>query len=139
MTKDWYFIVMPVFFAILCIYSNCVLDKDMVDILNTGLSIFIGLFFNVVFLIFDIIKKNTDVLKQTVLKQTLTNICYLILVAILGILVAYCTLFHNTIVANIANFITYFIISHFFLTVLMVLKRVYILFIVEFDDSVKKK
>ncbi len=139
LSKDWYFIVLPILFSSVCLYFHCVLDKDMVDILNTGLSIFVGLFFNVIILIFDMVKKTEDRVKQTVLKQTLINICYLILIAILGIMFGYLALNENSQLILIASFLVYFVISHFFLTVVMVLKRIYILFIVEFDETKNNK
>lgn len=137
-SKDWYFLMVPLILSITAMYFGHKLDKPMVDIINTSMSIFVGLFFNAILILFDIIKKENDPLKQKVFRQTLINICFLILTAIIAILFGYLSLNDRPVLILVSNFVVYFLLGLFFLTVLMVLKRVYLLLITEFDENVNK-
>ena len=99
------------------------------------MSILVGLLFNVVVLIFDIIKRDSaNKIKNVVLKQILSNIAFTILLSIISILFTLLTLIENSISKIIFNSILFFLLFNFVITVLMILKRMFHLFHSEIDE-----
>lgn len=131
----WTFLIVPMLVATGLIYFNIQLKDSAVNIVVTTLSILVGLLFNVIVLIFDIIKRDASQrLKNTVLKQLLANISFTILLSIVTILFTLATYFENDYIKEIATWIVYFFLTIFLFTVLMVLKRMYLLFRNEIDE-----
>lgn len=133
---DWFtFLIIPMIFASLLVWFNILLTDRAHNIVITTLSILVGLLFNVIVIIFDIIKRdNSQKLKNELLTQLLTNISYTILISLIIIGFTVLTFFNNVYIILVSNWLVFFFLFHFFLTVLMVLKRVYILFLNEMEE-----
>jgi membrane-associated HD superfamily phosphohydrolase len=126
------FVLFPLIFSGALVYFKVTLNKDLVNTLVTALSVFAALLFNLLMLIYDIIKKGNDgdpekQLKSIFLRQTYSNISYAILISFFTIIVLL-TFFifqENKIATSIISFISITLLSNFLLTGLMVLKRVH--------------
>jgi hypothetical protein len=119
---------------------NEILDKDVVGILITSLSIFAALLFNLLLLVYDIVKKaNPDepfaVLKTRFLKEIYANVSYSIFVSMLAVIILLISLLgtSNDLIRIAATFLIYFLVANFILTLLMILRRVHILLSKEFE------
>lgn len=138
-TSAWdyfYFIIIPFIVACLIGYFVPKYSKDVNNTLITILSIFIGLLINVVVLVFDILRNEREKgNKIVVLRETVTNICYTILVSFITVIIALFTYFENCIVKTICTIGVYFLMTHVMLTLLMILKRMYLLFTNDIDVS----
>ena len=133
---DWLtFLIIPIIFASLLVWFGILLSDRANNIVITTLSILVGLLFNVIVIIFDIIKRdNSQKLKNELLTQLLTNISYTIFISLVIIGFTVLTFFNNEFIILASNWLVFFFLFHFFLTVLMVLKRVYILFLNEMEE-----
>lgn len=139
---DWLtFLIIPVIIASALTYFKVELTERATNLVITTLSILVGLFFNVVVILFDIIKRDSSKnLKNRLLEQLLTNISYTIFTSLVIIFFTVLSFFDNNCWAMVMTFLVYFLLSHFAFTVLMILKRVYALFINEMDElSTTKK
>lgn len=132
------FLFIPIIATGLLIWKKTFLDTNSINIIITTLSILVGLFFNVIVLIFDIIKrdKNNNI-KNVVLKELQANIAYIILISIISILICLVTYIDNCIIKYISNSVVFFLLTNLIMTVLMVLKRMFHLFDKEFEDETK--
>lgn len=130
------FLIIPLIATGLLIWRKTFLDTNSINIIITTLSILVGLFFNVIVLIFDIIKrdKNNNI-KNVVLKELQANIAYIILISIISILICLVTYIDNCFVKYISNSVVFFLLTNLIMTVLMVLKRMFHLFDKEFEDE----
>jgi amino acid transporter len=129
------FLIVPIIIASGLLHFDIQLKDSAVNIVITTLSILVGLLFNVIVLIFDIIKRDaSQKIKNTILKQLLANISFTILLSIVTILFTLATYFDIEYVKDIATWIVYFLLTIFLFTVLMVLKRMYLLFKNEIDE-----
>lgn len=132
------FLVLPILGATFLSYFHIELNDSATNIIITTLSILVGLLFNVIVIIFDIIKRdNSKKLKNKLLNELLTNISYSIVLSILIISITLLTFIDNCYLKIGATWIVYFLIGNYFLTVLMILKRMYIMFINELDEIEK--
>lgn len=131
--SDWLtFLIIPLIVAGALIYLNIDLSERAINIVITTLSILVGLMFNVIVILFDILKRNnTEKIKNELLKQLLTNISYSIFLSLFIIFLTVMTFLKIDLWVTICTFLVYFFLSHFSLTVLMILKRVYALFLNE--------
>ncbi len=125
------------------------LSPDIVNVLITSLSIFAALLFNLLLLIYDIVRdpqKITDPsgIKGKYLRQIYANVSFCILISLIGVIVLLLAFFDlrgvsiGTVVSPITvliTFIVYYLGALFILTLLMVLKRVHILLSKEFGAS----
>lgn len=101
----------------------------------TVLSIFTGLLINVIVLLFDMIRRDNDApVKNELLRQTLTNISYTVLISMVAIVVTIFTYIDYYPLDRIFEFLTYFFMSNIFCTLLMILKRIYNLFKTEAEN-----
>lgn len=132
------FLFIPIVVSAILIYFKVLLSSEAINILITTLSILVGLLFNVIVLIFDIIKRDaSNKTKNLVLKELFSNISFTILISILTITFTLFTFFENSLAKVIFTGIVYFLLSLFMLTVLMILKRMHKLFsneIAEIED-----
>ncbi len=129
------FFILPIIISSILLYFKIWLKESAINIIITTLSILVGLLFNVIVLIFDIINRDaTQKVKNTVLKQLLSNISFTILLAIVSILFTLVTYIDTIFIKEIATWIVYFLLSAFFFTVLMILKRMYLLFKNEIEE-----
>lgn len=123
------FLIIPLIVATVLIYFKLYLNDAAVSLIIAILAIIVGLLFNVIVIIFDIVKRdNSKKIKNKILEQLLSNISYTILISICSILLSIATFLDFHIVKVVSNFLVYFALSHYLVNVLMILKRMYALF-----------
>lgn len=122
-----FFIIMPSIITWILIRSEVKLTNDFVNALIGGLSIYVGLSLNFIALVFDLSSKNTFKTqdKKDLIKETVANISVSIFYSIF--IIVFSLLSNVEIIRRIATAGSYFIIFQFLLTLLMILKRIYIL------------
>ena len=129
---------MPIFLTGILLYFKIHLNDSAITIIITTLSILVGLLFNVIVIIFDIIKRDgTQRLKNKILNELLTNISFSIILSIVIIVFTLATYFKNECVNLVATGFVYFFLCIYFLTVLMIIKRMYLLFMNELNEIEK--
>ncbi len=111
------------------------LEKDLITIVSTSLSIFAALLFNLLLLAYDLSRRtigpneNPDGLRQRLIKEVISNISFAILVALVAIASVLAVVVMDC--SEVATFalsgVVFFLVSLFFLTLLMLLKRVHVL------------
>jgi hypothetical protein len=132
------FFAIPLFFAVVAVCSGAKLDKDMVDILNSSLSLFAGIFLSVSIqlIMIDQTKLPSNGLGYRVRNEAVRNISFLIFLAILTIVLSHISLYDGWLIPKkwlgfwkwTIDCIVYFAFFVFLFTVLMVLKRTSTLF-----------
>ena len=138
---DWItFFIIPLLFAMGIFQFQLPLGYNAITIIITSLSIFVGLLFNMVILVFDILKRDaTKEIKNSLLKQILANISFTIILSIFIIGLSLLALLKNyPTIKVITDFVIYFFLAFFFLTLTMILKRMYVLFENEMKEMEKK-
>jgi hypothetical protein len=135
-TGDWLsFLILPVFFTIIMTIYFPVVSDGFADTLITILAIFVGLLINVTVLLFDLVKTNDKRgIKRIVVSQTLTNISYIIVISIFTIICSLITKVDYFKVKELFTVFTYFLMFHILATLLMIIKRMYVLFKSEIDN-----
>lgn len=129
------FIVMPLLISTTLVYFEIELYADATNIIIASLSIFVGLMFNIIVLIFDIVKRDASKkIKNTVLKELLANISFAIVLSVFSIIVTLFTYVGNPCVKIAFTWLVYFLLCHFCITLLMILKRMYKIF----EDELKE-
>lgn len=133
---DWiWFLILPLVLSIWISKSEIFMTSEIVEIVIAALSIFVGLLLNMIVLLFDIMNRETTrTLKIELLQEVLANICFTIFLSLISILVVLPTLLDSThkCMLYIFNGASYFCLSLFILNIIMILKRVYLLF---FDEG----
>ncbi|WBL25084.1 hypothetical protein [Zunongwangia sp. HGR-M22] len=133
---DWFvFLVLPLIFSGVLLFFNVYFSDDAVGTVITVMTVLVGLLFNVIVILFDIVRRdNSNQIKNQVLEEVLANISYSVLLAFATILFTLLLNVENSTAITVFTFIVYFLCSHFFLTALMILKRIFKLF----DNEMKK-
>lgn len=146
------FFIIPLIISAILVRSNILIDNNIITVLATAISIFAGFLFNLLLIILDMNKKQDGVkrLKHRIpfLKQIYKNISFNILVSISAVTMLIllslfsCKSANQTILESdiiipiliqfgqllsLLTFIAYYLIFLFLLTLLMILKRIYIL------------
>lgn len=125
------FFILPALISFSLLYYKICISNEARNILFTALSVFTALLFNLLLLVFDIIQKkeenNGTITKLKFLKEIYSNISFSILLSIVDIIVLAFTFFNNDYIYYAANFLNYYILTLFILTILMILKRVHLL------------
>jgi len=128
------FFFVPFIISAASVYFGLLLNKDLVGILINVFSIFAGLLFNLLVLLYDVISKisnsvkskQSNQLKINLLEQVFSNISFEILLSLFNvILLAVSTLFNSKIVNSTFSFLIFYLVILFTLSLLMVLKRVH--------------
>jgi len=134
------FLLLPILISVALSIFNISLTDSAITIIITTLSILVGLLFNVIVIIFDIIKRDgTKRLKNRILNELLTNISFSIILSIVIIIFTLVTYFTNKYVEIVSTGFVYFFLCVYFFTVLMIIKRMYALFINELDEIEKNQ
>lgn len=123
------FVLLPIVLAVVLCWQEFYLKPEVTSIVITSLSIFIALFFNVNIVLLNLkhrIGNNRD--RKIAFEETHNCISFLIVVGLLGIISCYGALSSYFWIKVISNFLAYFILGVFFLTVVMALKNVHIIF-----------
>lgn len=119
------FFILPAIVSAALIFFKICLSESYVSLITTVLSIFIGLFFNVILIIFDLIQRaNSDENDKSFFKELLYNILFLILSSVITIVLSFLGLIERFQFKFIFGFLTYFSLGHIILTVFLILKRV---------------
>ena len=126
------FLIIPLSIASLLVYFEVKIGSKS-DIIISSLAIFIGLFFNAIVLLFDILGKGIRELKRLALIELLSNITFSILQATFIILSIICIGIDVKFINEIFNFLSFFFLSWFFLNLVMIMKRMYIIFLDEMN------
>lgn len=118
---------------LICVFKR-ELSESLINILITVLSIFVGLLLNVMVVIFDIIKKNEKTVKLRLIKETYSNISFAILISIITIIpLIGCYLpscspkLSTRIILLVSNSLSYYFLTLFFITLLMIVRRIHII------------
>jgi hypothetical protein len=124
------FIVIPVAVALALCLLKIELCNDVINIIIVSLSIFVGLLFNLIILIFDIVKNNrTNKTKNLLLEQILVNIAFTVLLSLAAIIATIFTYIrHHMYFKLVMTGIVYYLLTLFIVTLLMILKRMYTIF-----------
>ena len=130
---------------ILVIVCKIKLDHNAGNILITSLSIFAALLFNLLLLVYDIVhKENNNSTIQEALKQIFANISFSIFISIITIFLLLVDFFFDDVftsciyfIASSFDFVIYWFIALFTLTLLMILKRIHSLLSNEFLEIMK--
>lgn len=135
---DYYtFLGLPVVVAATLTLFKVSISPAATSIIITSLAIFVGLLINMVVLLFDLLRREgKSETKIRILKQLFANILFTILLSIILILLSLIGLFPVDIntskcIVDVLlglDCLIYFLLSFLFLTLLMVLKRMYALF-----------
>lgn len=129
------FLFLPIIISGALLYFNKLLTISGINIIIASMSIGTGFLINAIVLIFDIIKRESGhQIKNKALRQIMSNISFAILLSISIIVISALTCIKQSLVFQIINFVLFLFISEFLLTVLMVLKRIHILFKKELDS-----
>lgn len=131
------FFGIPVLVAAVIWFSNVTFEDGFVNLLVTSLSIFAALLFNLLLLIYDIIRKPEvgRKIKTKFLKEIFSNISYSIMVSILTVILLMILNYDIKAINGIIQVLVTFLAVNFILTLLMILKRVHFLLAKEFDES----
>jgi len=157
------FIILPIILSEILIVGGFRLTLDYINIITTSLSIFVGLLFNLLILLFDLAKKqkskiesaiqNTiEHVKLTIIKELYANISFAIALSIFSIATSVLTIIKPKDILIIAkqfqfykafkeeyifwtNFAAIFLVIEFLFTLLMILKRFYLLFNEEMTNT----
>lgn len=136
------FLILPILIACFFYFGGLRVDKDSIETIVGSLSIFVGLLFNALVILLDVARKHeSKEIKQIIVKELTANISFSIIIsfaAIFIMLFGFVENLNNTIKAAI-NVISFFLLAEFLLTFLMVMKRVYLIFKKELDESGKNK
>jgi hypothetical protein len=136
------FFFVPVLIAALLLFPlGFTLDKSAANVLVTSLSIFSALLFNLLLLVYDIIRKEErSVQKKPLvaefLRQIYANISFSILVAVFCVALLLLVFLDIELrwFYDVISFIVYGLVVQFLLTMFMVLKRVHVLLTKEIDS-----
>lgn len=127
------FIVLPIFISIFLVFVlkfNLFEYKEMIRSLVGGLAIFVGLLFNALVMIINIFRtsQKDDVIKNDVIKELIANISFSILIAFIAtilILFRFWDFENLELAYRVFDCFILILLSKFFLTFLMVLKRTF--------------
>lgn len=157
------FLITPILLAIALYFLGIRVSETYVNILITALSIFIGLLFGLLTMIFDLAKKEKetkellkenykDENKYTLVKELFINTAFAIALSIITIISLLLTQFHPQIIIDylnafswyinfaktiifLTNTIATFLVFQFLVTLLMILKRFFLLYLDQFDSK----
>ena len=128
-----FFLIIPIGTSLTLILNRIFFDGDFINSIIGGLSIYVGLSLNFIVLLFDLSAK--EIFKESeaksVIKETVANISVSIFYSILIILFSLLSKVSYLLVFG--NFLCYFILIEFLFTLLMILKRVYVLLMKQLD------
>jgi hypothetical protein len=121
------FFIFPILLSAVLIWQEVRINADAAEILVTIVSIFAGLLFNLLVLLYDAMRKTHDEYDGTILtkikflREISINVSYEILVAIVTVGITLLCLLENKPIQAIMSFLTFYFFQHFTLTLLMIL------------------
>ena len=140
------FFIFPLLAALFVVFIlQFLLTDAAANVLVTSLSVFSALLFNLLLLIYDIIRKEERHQKPKnkmpkFLKEIYSNISFSILIAVICIAILLLTFLDisNQYFNHFLSFTVYFLVSLFILTLFMILKRIHVLLKKEIDSTDKE-
>lgn len=141
------FVMLPLLVASLLLLTGHALRENFITILLASYAILTGLLFNLLVLVFDLIRKeaepqNVDEAvkldwrqKQKLLRETFASISFCVLEGITLSVAALGALLPWDCLKNTFSFLVYAVTVNFALTLLMILKRIHKLLGAEIDSS----
>lgn len=120
-------------------WMDLIINRDDVGILVSIFAILAGLLFNVLVLMYSISKSILDIPisqkedRERLLSQAFANVSYAVLISLIVVCLLGVTLIVPNWVSSYINIVIVFLAVNFVLTVLMILKRLYVLFGVRLD------
>lgn len=133
------FFILPLIIAVLIIWVlKFPVNESSANALITSLSVFSALLFNLLLLIYDIIRKEDEktcrrsrrqAVMREFLRQIYSNISFCIFVAVLCVIILLFAYFdtQSALYYQILSLLVYYLVGVFLLTLLMVLRRVHVL------------
>jgi len=136
-----FFYILPAIFSFLFYIIKLDLSDDLIKALITSMSIFSALLLNLLLIIVD--KKSMSKKSKnnrfylSTIEELYVNICYAICISIanLCLLIIYLLIKDCEIAKIVSTFFIYYLTMHFVLTLLMILKRTYIVQKEKITDS----
>lgn len=130
----WTFYIIPSVISIILIFKIKI-TTGLESLLGVILSIFIGLFLNLLMLLISYVPpKDVDEEKKKLLittkKESFYNVSYIILICIveLFLLLIFTYIKEISYISTVFSFFVYFLSIHIFLSLLMILKRIFSLY-----------
>lgn len=134
------FVVVPGALAGGLWYLGISLTREAVNVLITSLSVFAALLFNLLLLIYDIVRKPPERgelqgFKKLFLQQVYANISFCILISLVAVIVLVISYLELPwpVLTHLVAAVIYYLLLLFILTLFMVLKRVHVLLKQEFE------
>jgi uncharacterized membrane protein YbhN (UPF0104 family) len=136
---------LPLIASSLAAYLGVRLNNNLINVLATSLSIFVALLFNLLLLVYDLLKKENEIgktstesaspLRRQVLKEVYANISFSILASILALLILLIASLGLSIphLLGALSFLVLFLVMVFILTLFMILKRIHNLLFIAFE------
>lgn len=130
-------LIFPFLVAIALIIFGKIIKGGAIDSILTAFSVFSALLLNLMILVYTVVTrennkdagKNKDQLKLQLLRETYTNIQFAVLISVFVIIVLLLMLFLPNFewLELILSFIVYYIVFVFVFTIMMILKRTYVI------------
>lgn len=134
------FIGIPLLFSTVSFYFNVKIDASSGAVITTAVTILAGLLLNLLVLLYNVAcnRRIPYIKKEDTIRFFLeinSNISYSIFISLTSLIpLIYLSIFQdkNLYITKIISSITIFIIIHLLLTLIMILKRIYVVFNMEF-------
>jgi len=136
----FYFLILPIIIPIIIIFLlgfDFYESKDLKKTLVSSLAIFVGLLFNALVILINIAKNDeTRDIKQKVIQQLIANISFSIIIAFIAVVIiltrywiipGFIQTTYLPSISQIIDFIALFLLTNFFFTFLMIMKRTYLI------------
>lgn len=138
------FVLIPIVLSSILVWKNKLLTENTVNTLITAFSIFAGLLLNVIFILYDIIGKlgkdaSYSEKKKSLIEHLYANSLYALLIStlvlIILILVTITEIWKGSdSMLLIFSLVVYFSVGHFLMTLIMIIKRLFILLFTQIED-----
>jgi hypothetical protein len=138
------FFILPILLSAVLIWQGVRINADAAEILVTIVSILAGLLFSLLVLLYDAMRKihedydSSVSIKIKFLREISINVSYEIIVAIVAVATTLLCLLGNELIQTTMSFLTFYFFQHFTLTLLMILKRTYMLLSQEADTQTSR-
>ncbi|PZX18058.1 hypothetical protein LX69_01094 [Breznakibacter xylanolyticus] len=150
----WTFIIIPILLTISLFILVKVPNSNIIDFITVSISIFVGLFLNLLVLLLTTIKASENISdvkgRKELISQTFKNVSFAILIGVFALIMVFlfnmspfpdtlilpcCCLNANYLFKWIISFFIYLLTIEIFIHLLMILKRIYSLYDVDIKTS----
>ena len=137
-TDLFMFFAVPAVAAAALVWRDFSVDSDVRNVIGLSMAVFVGLLFNVLLVIYDVVSRRdtqdlASVRRREFLKEVYANLAFSILIAVGSLLLLVATAFTSTLATRVLSGIIFYLAGMFVLTLLMVLKRLHGLFTDQFS------